>query len=108
MMKSFRLLGGGLCFAGVLHCPVEMLTAAQSNAPAAGRMLNDPDVMHQAMLERRQQQLEGAKSWKVFHGFGFTDKRSASGIGFEHHVVDDAGKDYKAVHYDHGNGVVVA
>ena len=25
-----------------------------------------------------------------------------------HHAVEDAGKHYKAVHYDHGNGIAVA
>ena len=31
-----------------------------------------------------------------------------SGITFVQHIVDDAGIDYKAVHYDHGNGIAVA
>lgn len=42
------------------------------------------------------------------HDFGFEDARWASGIGFRHRMVDDAGKHYKAVHYDHGNGLAVA
>ena len=32
----------------------------------------------------------------------------ASGITFVHHIVDDAGKDYKAVHYDHGTALCSA
>ena len=31
-----------------------------------------------------------------------------SGITFRHRIVDDAGKTYKAVHYDHGNGLAIA
>ncbi len=31
-----------------------------------------------------------------------------SGIGFVHRIVEDAGIVYKAVHYDHGNGVSAA
>src|SRR5438552_2321894 len=87
---------------------VQWFAAAQPNAAGQNRMLNDPEVMQQAMQQRRRQQLDAAKSWSVFHQFGFADKFSTSGIVFQHHVVDDAGKYYKAVHYDHGNGVAVA
>lgn len=41
----------------------------------------------------------------VIHDFRFSDQRNASGITFQNRIVDDAGKDYKLVHYDHGNGV---
>ncbi|HET9227035.1 MAG TPA: CRTAC1 family protein, partial [Thermoanaerobaculia bacterium] len=36
------------------------------------------------------------------------DRQPGSGITFAHQIVDDAGKTYKAAHYDHGNGVAVA
>ena len=62
----------------------------------------------QALQTNRSQQLESAKSWKVFHGFQFTDRLDDSGIRFEHSSVDDGARDYKAVHYDHGNGLSVA
>src|SRR5947199_2582041 len=58
--------------------------------------------------ENKQRQIEAATSWKAFHDFQFTDRYEESGIRFENHVVDDAGKNYKAVHYDHGNGMAVA
>ncbi len=45
---------------------------------------------------------------RVAHDFHFTDQRSESGIAFENRIVDDAGKDYKLVHYDHGSGVCAA
>ena len=44
----------------------------------------------------------------VFHQFQFSDRIKESGITFVHHIVEDAGKHYKAVHYDHGNGIAVA
>lgn len=58
--------------------------------------------------QARQKQLEAAKDWTVFHGFQFEDQYESSGIRFENHVVDDAAKNYKAVHYDHGTGMAVA
>jgi hypothetical protein len=61
-----------------------------------------------ALQEEKQQQTQAAESWKVFHGFQFEDRYEQSGIGFEHHPVDDACKNYMAVHYDHGNGLAVA
>ncbi len=46
--------------------------------------------------------------FKVDHDFRFTDRLPESGITFVHMIVDDAGKTYKAAHYDHGNGIAVA
>ncbi len=60
------------------------------------------------LAQAKEKQLEAAKSWDVFHDFQFEDHYESSGIRFEHHVVDDAGKNYKAVHYDHGTGLAVA
>ena len=58
--------------------------------------------------QNKQKQIEAAKSWKAFHDFQFTDRYEESGIRFEHHPVDDAAKNYKAIHYDHGTGLAVA
>ena len=57
---------------------------------------------------RRDAQLRTADDFAVFHGFQFSDRVTDSGITFKHQVVSDAGRTYKAVHYDHGNGVAVA
>ena len=57
---------------------------------------------------RMQAQLQTANDFGVFVGFRFEDRREASGIGFRNRVVEDAAKTYKAVHYDHGNGIAVA
>lgn len=49
-----------------------------------------------------------ARTSGVFHGFTFANRTAQSGITFEHRIVDDAGKNYQAAHYDHGNGLAVA
>ncbi len=57
---------------------------------------------------RKEAQLKTAGQFKVFHQFQFSDKLAESGITFENHIVDDAGKNYQKAHYDHGNGIAVA
>jgi hypothetical protein len=56
----------------------------------------------------KDEQLKAIAASPVFHDFQFTDRRADSGITFRHHIVDDAGRAYKAAHYDHGNGVAIA
>jgi hypothetical protein len=70
----------------------------------------DGDAIHDVtwLQERRQAQLATADSFDVFHDFGFVDRQPESGITFRHGIVPCSGKNYKAAHYDHGNGVVVA
>lgn len=57
---------------------------------------------------RQKKQLSGAHQFAAFHDFQFSDRISESNIHFEHQIVDDAGKHWKPVHYDHGNGIAVA
>src|SRR6185295_13638935 len=57
---------------------------------------------------RGQAEQASVGKFKVFHDFRFSDRLPESGITFVHQCVDDAGKTYKAAHYDHGNGVAVA
>ncbi len=67
------------------------------------------DVADPGWLKDRQRaQLESARSIRTFHSFSFTDQREASGINFRQKIVDDSGKRYKGVHYDHGSGLAVA
>ena len=67
------------------------------------------DVTNPAWInDRKDTQIESAETINVYHQFTFTDAQSESGIEFLHRIVDDAGKHYKAVHYDHGNGIAVA
>ena len=68
----------------------------------------DPDVGVAALDARRTAQLENASQFGVPHDFAFTDRLKDSGITFVHHIVEDAGLHYKAVHYDHGTGLAVA
>jgi hypothetical protein len=67
-----------------------------------------PDIGVDTLAERARAQRATVNQFKVEHDFQFTDRVKESGITFVHHIVDDAGLRYKAVHYDHGNGVVVA
>ena len=67
-----------------------------------------PDVGVDAFAARKKAQIEAIGQFRGFYQFQFTDKLQASGITFVHHIVDDAGKHYKAVHYDHGNGIAAA
>ena len=60
------------------------------------------------LAERAAAQRATAKDFGVYIDFGFTDRQPESGIDFRQRVVADGAKDYKAVHYDHGNGVAVA
>jgi enediyne biosynthesis protein E4 len=60
------------------------------------------------LLERGRQEAELAPGSTVSRDFQFTDRREASGITFQNRIVDDAGKAYKKVHYDHGTGLCAA
>ncbi len=81
-------------------------------------ILSSPPLLSQQSPEHRYalkqlelraaEQQETAKTLQSFHAFSFFDKIQDSGITFRHKIVDDAGKTYKAAHYDHGNGVAVA
>jgi hypothetical protein len=53
-------------------------------------------------------QAKAASGLTAFHNFQFTDRLADSGITFKHGIVADAGRSYKAVHYDHGNGLAIA
>jgi len=65
-------------------------------------------VVPEWMLDRAGQENRIAAGSSVMHDFRFSDRREASGITFQNRVVDDAGKSYKLVHYDHGNGLCAA
>jgi hypothetical protein len=67
-----------------------------------------PDIGVDTLAARKQTQADTVDQFKVFYRFHLTDKVKESGITFIHHIVDDAGIDYKLVHYDHGNGIAVA
>jgi cytochrome oxidase Cu insertion factor (SCO1/SenC/PrrC family) len=60
------------------------------------------------MKSRELLQKASARRLEAFHDFKYTDIAGLTGITFKNRIVDDAGKLYKAVHYDHGNGLAVA
>jgi len=57
---------------------------------------------------RSKEQIAGASRAGIFNAFQFTDRINESGIQFQHHAVEDANKQYKPVHYDHGSGIAAA
>lgn len=90
-------LASGLLCCGQTPAPVNRLNPVGPPAPIL-----------RALAENERLQRKSAESWQTFHDFTFTDRYEASGLRFQHHPVDDAARDYKAVHYDHGNGLAAA
>ena len=80
---------------------------SQSAAPADVRY-PDPDAGVAALAALAGAQREASRGLNAFHGFRFTDRLKESGITFVHHAVDDVRKNYRPVHYDHGNGIAAA
>ena len=76
-------------------------------AAAVGIGCRGPDAAGW-LHERARQEERSAAASRVPHDFRFTDKRESSGITFKNQIVDDAGKTYKLVHYDHGSGICAA
>ncbi len=68
----------------------------------------DPDLGELALPDRKKAQMETVDQFKVFYQFHYTDRVKESGITFRQQITEDAGRHYKAVHYDHGNGIAVA
>jgi hypothetical protein len=84
-------------------------SAAQAQAGETTIRLVPDDLRDTSWLDRlRDAQVKAAAGFTAFHDFQFSDRLAESGIAFQHRVVDDAGKTYKAAHYDHGNGLAIA
>jgi enediyne biosynthesis protein E4 len=60
------------------------------------------------LVQHGEEQRRLAAASPVVHDFSFTDRVDQSGITFTSRVVDDASRNYKAVHYDHGSGLAAA
>ncbi len=95
-----------------------LLLNAQTRPPAAAarpepskptvKFVPD-DVQDSPWLPRlKNEQIKAMSGVTAFHDFQFSDRVAQSGITFKHQIVDDAGKAYKAAHYDHGTGIAVA
>ncbi|MGE3312413.1 MAG: CRTAC1 family protein [Limisphaerales bacterium] len=98
-----------------MACTVATLVLATLGIAAAGAVVprgpeQSPEHRYaKRQLEvRRKIQEASVQRYRAFRGFKFADRTDASGIRFEHRAVDDAGRDYKAAHYDHGSGLAVA
>jgi len=103
---SLRLLAGSLA---AMTAMAATLALATSPAPAQTPSVRVPaDIGEDLLAKREEQQLRSIENLDIFYFFRFVDHLTDSGITFRHHVTDDAGRDYKMVHYDHGNGLAVA
>ncbi|MGH9333224.1 MAG: FG-GAP repeat domain-containing protein, partial [Vicinamibacteria bacterium] len=79
-------------------------------SPQEAKRLYQPEDVNEPrwLEERKRAQIQSASGIDVFHDFRFDDRVDASGITFRNRVTDDSTRHYKAIHYDHGNGVAVA
>jgi hypothetical protein len=110
---SWMLFAGGQAQTGSHPYSAQATAGAQTSvAPnSAGVTVRvvPPDLKDTGWLQGlRDAQIKAAAGAGAFHAFQFTDRLAESGITFKHRIVDDAGKTYKAAHYDHGNGLAVA
>ena len=115
MVGGRRLGVSGI--ASRLRCPMvaatwglSALLTLPAHAGEKGRSVEVPpvDVALQMLEVRSDAQRQRLERESVFVAFRFEDRVETSGIRFLHQAVDDAGRSYKPVHYDHGNGLAVA
>lgn len=96
-----------LC-AGCAGVTIPLLLQAQPPTSSSIRYV-PANLTDTAWLTREKDaQLKAIAGVSAFHDFQFTDGLARSGITFKHRIVDDAGRTYKAAHYDHGNGLAIA
>jgi hypothetical protein len=92
--------------AGIAAAAVLLLGAAAQHVPIR---FVPADLQNTPWLQRlAAAQIKAAAGLAAFHDFQFTDRLAESGISFKYRIVDDAGKAYKAAHYDHGTGIAIA
>lgn len=77
--------------------------ATNDGAPAGS-----PPEPAERQTRRQRQQIQAAAGQNAFHDFHFTDRTAESGITFRSRAVDDVGKHYKPIQYDHGTGIAAA
>ena len=93
--------------AALIACAVLLAQAGQHDSSI--RYVPDDLLDASGWLQRFAEAQRTAMSGvSAFHDFQFTDRVAESGITFKHGIVDDAGRTYKAAHYDHGNGLAIA
>lgn len=95
-------------FAATLVLLIWLPAVAWSQAKTLGRAVPREIINPPWLDSRAQAQMATQNEFSSFIGFEFEDRAEESGIRFTNRVVEDAAISYKAVHYDHGNGLAVA
>jgi hypothetical protein len=93
-----------------IHLGIYLAVVVASYQVIEKKRLYQPEDVDRApwLEERKQEQTRTLASVDVFHDFRFQDRVEASGITFVNQVTDDSSRHFKAIHYDHGNGIAVA
>jgi len=95
-----------------LFCILNSIVALSGADTIASTQIIDAYKLNARTLRtleaNKEKQLQAAKTWTIFHDFQFADRQEESGIRFEHHCVDDAAKNWKPAHYDHGCAIAAA
>ena len=93
-----------------IHLGIYLALVVASYQATERKRLYQPEDVNRApwLEERKQEQTRTLASLDVFHDFRFQDRVDTSGITFVNQVTDDSTRHFKAVHYDHGNGIAVA
>jgi enediyne biosynthesis protein E4 len=110
LLFTFALAGAPLSAVHAQNHAGHAAGAATAPAPSSGapsRTFDAPanDQGEATLAARARAQELSRDKFQVPFDFRFTDRVVESGITFVHQIVDDAGKTYKAAHYDHGNGI---
>lgn len=108
MRKNSARFGFLLLCVGALTGTLTGLLPGRSLAQEATRLPVPADMGLDSLAARKEAQLKTLPRFEVKHDFRFADQQAKSGITFRNQIVDDAGARYKAVHYDHGNGIAAA
>ncbi len=100
-------MGANVSFSLALSVLALGAACTTSDKPAAAAATAADSIPTWLLARALQERGLTAKS-TARHDFQFSDKIASSGITFVHQIVDDAGRAYKANHYDHGTGVCAA
>src|SRR5688500_17830580 len=94
------------------YLSIALLAGVMFQTDGADRQVIDPLKLNvntmRRLAENKKVQLRKIAASAAFHQFSFQDAHEASQIEFRHRAVDDAAKNWKAAHYDHGSGLAVA
>ena len=118
LVSASRFMSKNSAFNGyrkpLVICLCLVISAVQIGAAESpqARPVIDPYKLNAKTMrileENKQKQINAAKELTAFHDFQFVDRYDESNIRFEHRAVDDAAKNWKPAHYDHGSALAVA